>query len=59
MSTPTSQDWAAAIGFQTTPPETWRWDSDRPGPPTIPDGATTCTVRYDAEHDFFLSAAKS
>lgn len=47
------------MGFQKTPPETWRWDSDRPGPLTIPDGATTCTVRYDAKHDFFLSAAKS
>ncbi len=35
----------------------WRWDSNRPGPVEIPAGATTVTVRYDAGHDFFLSAA--
>ena len=37
----------------------WTFDPNRPGPLPIPDGATTVTVRYDAAHDWFLSAAKS
>jgi len=35
----------------------WTFDPNRPGPIDIPAGATTVTVRYDAAHDFFLSAA--
>jgi hypothetical protein len=37
----------------------WNFDPNRPGPLPIPAGATTVTVRYDAAHDWFLSAAKS
>jgi hypothetical protein len=42
-----------------TPRQTWRWDQNRPGPLEIPEHATSCTVLYDAQHEFFLSAAKS
>lgn len=40
-----------------TPQAVWTWDENRPGPTTIPDGATTCTVLYDAAHSFYVSAA--
>jgi hypothetical protein len=40
-----------------TPKEAWDWAPNRPGPMTIPANATTCTVLYDADHPFFVSAA--
>jgi hypothetical protein len=35
----------------------WDWVSNRPGPLAVPAGATTVTVLYDSDHDFYLSAA--
>ncbi|MFB9925982.1 hypothetical protein ACFORO_12615 [Amycolatopsis halotolerans] len=35
----------------------WDWVSNRPGPIAVPAGATTVTVLYDADHDFYLSAS--
>lgn len=40
-----------------TPKEHWDWQPNRPGPIAIPSGATTCTVLYDADHPFYVSAA--
>jgi hypothetical protein len=35
---------------------TWTVDSNRGGPIQIPAGARSLTLRYDADHDFYLSA---
>ncbi|WP_439377486.1 hypothetical protein [Amycolatopsis lexingtonensis] len=37
----------------------WQWDPNRPGPIDIPAKATTVTVRYDAKHAFYVSAASA
>jgi hypothetical protein len=39
------------------PAEHWDWAPNRPGPMAIPAGATTCTVLYDADSPFYVSAA--
>lgn len=39
------------------PKAAWQWDPNRPGPISIPATATTCTILYDADHPFFVSAA--
>lgn len=40
-----------------TPKARWDWAPNRPGPIAIPTGSTSCTVLYDADHSFYVSAA--
>lgn len=40
-----------------TPKARWDWAPNRPGPIAIPTGSTSCTVLYDADHSFYISAA--
>ncbi|WP_329064862.1 glycoside hydrolase family 25 protein [Amycolatopsis sp. NBC_01480] len=40
-----------------TPKARWDWAPNRPGPIAIPVGSTSCTVLYDADHAFYVSAA--